>query len=156
MVLRSQIFTPVQGVVSEKSSNSSTLLHCCSGRRANTVTTWSAHSQSMSGAGDVEVVVATNVAPARKLSKKQSFTGMPYDDVFCLNKEQAVKLLSHGGLNAKDTEAALQEVRVWAVAKETLTLHLTPDPHPTAAPRWTRTATASSKPRRSGRKSAAS
>ena len=106
----------------------------------------------------IEVVTTGGggVAAARKLSKKQSFTGMPFDDVFCLNKEQAVKLLSHGGLNAKDTEAALQEVRVWAVAKETLTLHLTPDPHPTAAPRWTRTATASSKPRRSGRKSAAS
>ena len=112
----------------------------------------------MSGAGDVEVVVATggDVAPARKLSKKQSFTGMPYDDVFCLNKEQAVKLLSHGGLNARDTEAALKDVCVWAVAKEPLTLHLTPNSHPTAAPRWTRMATASSKPRRSGRKSAAS
>ena len=106
----------------------------------------------------IEVVTTGggDVAAARKLSKKQSFTGMPFDDVFCLNKEQAVKLLSHGGLNAKDTEAALQEVRVWAVSKETLTLHLTPNLHPTAAPRWTRTATASSKPRRSGRKSAAS
>ena len=89
-------------------------------------------------------------------ARKSSFTGMPYDDEFCLSKDQAVKLLSHGGLNARDTEAALKDVCVWAVAKEPLTLHLTPNPHPTAAPRWTRTATASSKPRRSGRKSAAS
>ena len=73
---------------------------------------------------DVEAAVLTggNVAAARK----SSFTGMPYDDEFCLSKDQAVKLLSHGGLNAKDTEAALQEVRVWAVAKETLTLTPTP------------------------------
>ena len=89
-------------------------------------------------AGDVEVVVATS-APARKLSKKQSFTGMPYDDVFCLNKEQAVKLLAHGGLNAKDTEAALQEVRVCMGGGQgdpnpytyplTVTLRLPPDGH---------------------------
>ena len=61
----------------------------------------------MSGAGDVEVVVATggDVAPARKLSKKQSFTGMPYDDVFCLNKEQAVKLFSHGAALRAPTRA---------------------------------------------------
>ena len=106
----------------------------------------------------IEVVTTGGggVAAARKLSKKQSFTGMPYDDEFCLSKDQAVKLLSHGGLNARDTEAALKDVCVWAVAKEPLTLHLTPNSHPTAAPRWTRTATACSKPRRSGRKSAAS
>ena len=51
--------------------------------------------------------------------------GMPYDDVFCLNKEQAVKreapfawrpqCQGHRGR----TVCALQEVRVWAVAKET-------------------------------------
>ena len=89
-------------------------------------------------AGDVEVVVATS-APARKLSKKQSFTGMPYDDEFCLSKDQAVKLLSHGGLNAKDTEAALQEVRVCMGGGQgdpnpytyplTVTLRLPPDGH---------------------------
>ena len=45
-------------------------------------------------AGDVEVVVATS-APARKLSKKQSFTGMPYDDVFCLWRSHDVTIYFH-------------------------------------------------------------
>ena len=75
------------------------LKHCTTKLRCNQHCN---NQEAMStSAGDVEVVVATS-APARKLSKKMSFTGMPYDDVFCLNKEQAVKLLSHGGLNAKD------------------------------------------------------
>jgi len=65
-------------------------------------------SKSVSQELDVEAAVLTggNVAAARK----SSFTGMPYDDEFCLSKDQAVKLLSHGGLNPVDTEAALQEM----------------------------------------------